>query len=165
MAAAFECGTFIKFELHINADKLIECVGFRSNGCGYMVVIADVVAALIEGKRLTELHSMGTGELVTAVTAELGIFPAEREHCRAAVIDAIKAALADFRRRQIEEFAGEKALICTCFGVSEEVIDAAIADKNVRTVEAVGKLTNAGTGCGSCQMLIQEMIDTPHAGQ
>jgi NifU-like protein len=61
---------------------------------------------------------------------------------------------------QIEEFTGEKALICTCFGVSEETIERVIANNRCETVEEVSQKCNAGSGCGSCQPLIQEIIDS-----
>ena len=74
--------------------------------------------------------------------------------------DALQNSFADFRVSQIEEFAGEKALICTCFGVSEETIEHLIKEKSLETVEEVTNGCNAGGGCGSCQLLIQEIIDT-----
>jgi len=158
-AAALQCGTYIRFELLIDTEKRsINRIGFRSNGCGFMIAAADVVAASFKGKQLTELHSLATNEILTYINTSLGAFPAERSHCAAAAIEALKLALADFRRRQIEEFAGEKALICTCFGVTEETIESTVVEKNARTVEAVGEACNAGTGCGSCQMMIEEII-------
>jgi NifU-like protein len=54
---------------------------------------------------------------------------------------------------------GEAALICTCFGVTDDRIREMIASRRARTVRQVGELTNAGTGCGSCQMLIREILD------
>ena len=69
-------------------------------------------------------------------------------------------AFSGLRARQIEEFTGEKALICTCFGVSEETIEKAVAANKLETVEDVIDVCNAGGGCGSCRFLIQEIIDT-----
>jgi NifU-like protein len=67
--------------------------------------------------------------------------------------------MAAYRARRIEEFQGEKALICTCFGVSEETIIGAIAENGFTEVEQVSKAYRAGSGCGSCRFLIQELID------
>jgi NAD(P)H-nitrite reductase large subunit len=50
-------------------------------------------------------------------------------------------------------------LICTCFGISEDTIQSVISETGAETVEAVGDACNAGTGCGSCRFLIQELID------
>ena len=48
-------------------------------------------------------------------------------------------------------------IICHCFEVSREEIENAIREKGLKTVEEVGEATNAGTGCGGCQ--IQEILD------
>lgn len=50
-------------------------------------------------------------------------------------------------------------IICHCFEVSREEIENAIREKGLKTVEEVGKVTNAGTGCGGCQEQIQEILD------
>ena len=50
-------------------------------------------------------------------------------------------------------------IICRCFEVSREEIENAIREKGLKTVEEVGEVTNAGTGCGGCQEQIQEILD------
>ena len=50
-------------------------------------------------------------------------------------------------------------IICHCFEVSREEIENAIREKGLKTVEEVGEVTNAGTGCGACQEQIQEILD------
>lgn len=50
-------------------------------------------------------------------------------------------------------------IICHCFEVSREEIEKAIREKGLKTVEEVGEITNAGTGCGGCQDQIQEILD------
>jgi len=67
--------------------------------------------------------------------------------------------MAAYRERRVEEFQGEKALICTCFGVSEETIVTAISENSLSDVDQVVDLCRAGSGCGSCRMLIQELVD------
>jgi NifU-like protein len=68
--------------------------------------------------------------------------------------------MARYRELRIEEFVGEKALICTCFGVSEQAIIQSIEEYSLTDVEEVAGRCRAGSGCGSCRMLIQELIDT-----
>lgn len=156
--ATFVCGSFVRFYLEIDfAAKEIRSAKFKSNGCGYAIAAADVAAEKIVGQKLTSLH--GLEELKLEIERELGEFSAQRRHCLEICFDAVHQAFANFREFQIEEFAGEKALICTCFGVSEEIIERVIAENNLETVEEVGEICNAGTGCGSCQMLIGELID------
>lgn len=158
--ASFVCGTFVRFFLHIDAQtKEIKEAKFKSNGCGFAIAAAEVLAENIVGKPLTELHGLDKTELKAELECELGNFPEHRRHCFEICFEAVQSALADFRAFQIEEFAGEKALICTCFGVSEEQIEKVIAENRSETVGEIGDICHAGTGCGSCQFLIQELID------
>jgi len=159
--ASFVCGAFVRFYLQIDAQtKEIRQAKFKTSGCGYSVAAADVLAARVRGKKLIELHGFEDNELQSEIEGELGEFSAHRAHCLKICLDALHAAFADFRAFQIEEFAGEKALICTCFGVSEETIERAVAENEIETVEEVTDICKAGGGCGSCQFLIQEIIDT-----
>lgn len=158
--ASFVCGAFVRFYLEIDAaTKEIKEAKFKSSGCGFAIAAADVLTEKIVGKRLVELHGADDGFLKSEVEAELGKFDDARRHCVEICLDALHQSLADFRALQIEEFQGEKALICTCFGVSEETIERVIAKDEAATVEEVGEICNAGTGCGSCQFLIAEMLD------
>lgn len=50
-------------------------------------------------------------------------------------------------------------IICDCFDVSRGEIVDAIKAKGLKTVDEVGEVTNAGTGCGGCQDKIQEILD------
>ncbi len=150
-AAAFECGTSIRFTLRIEPEQLrIEEILFTTTGCGYMIHAADGLAERLTGKLLPELHAL---EEIGSGTE----FPAGREHCFSAPLEAVRLALAEFREARVREFHGESPLICTCFGVTEEVIEAHAAAAS--SVEEIGDATNAGTGCGSCRMLIQEILD------
>jgi NifU-like protein len=160
VAVALECGTNIRFYLSVDdATRTIRNINFRSNGCGYMLAAADAIAEILTGKNLTDLHGLQEQDLTSEIRNALGEWPSEREHCIATVIDAFRNAFAEYRGMRVEEFTGERALICTCFGVSEEKIEMAIKHDAAHSVDDVGRLTNAGTGCGSCQMLITEMID------
>jgi NifU-like protein len=158
--ASFVCGAFARFYLRIDVEtKEIGEAKFKTSGCGYLIAAADVLAAKIKGRKLVELHGFDENELRAEVENELGEFSEHRAHCLKVCLDALHAAFADFRTFQIEEFAGEKALICTCFGVSEDTIERVIAENNIETVEDVTDICKAGGGCGSCQFLIQEIID------
>lgn len=158
--ASFVCGAFVRFYLRIDSNtKKIEEAKFKTGGCGFAIAAADVLAARVEGRKLTELHGLEENEFRAEIEGELGEFPDARAHCLQICLDALHAAFADFRAFQIEEFAGEKALICTCFGVSEETIEKVIAANSLETVEDVTDACHAGGGCGSCQFLIQEIID------
>ena len=157
--ATFVCGSALRWTLQISDKKIVEAK-FQSNGCGFMIAAADVLAEIIVGKNLRDLH--GLENFDEQIEAELSEFPENRRHCLKLAIETLQAAFDDFRVHQLEEFAGEKALICTCFGVSEETIEKIITENHCETVEEVSRKCNAGAGCGSCQPLIQEIIDSSH---
>ena len=160
ISASFDCGSFVAFTLRIDTgSKIVTAAAFRTNGCGYMVAAADVLADAVAGCHLAELHGLDENELQAKVAAKLDTFPDDRTHCIETCIEALRAAFADYRIRQIEEFQGETALICTCFGVSEATIELLVVTDPPTTVEKIAQRCNAGSGCGSCRMLIQEIID------
>ena len=149
--ASFVCGTAVRFFLEIDVSKKqILRAKYKTNGCGFAIAAAEILAEKISGEKLTELHGLEIWE---------NDFDESRKHCAEIAFDALHNALTAFRGSQIEEFTGEKALICTCFGVSEEIIEQVILNNELQTVEEVGDACNAGTGCGSCRFLIQELID------
>ncbi len=160
-SASFECGSFARMSLAIRSDTgEIDEARFQTNGCGYMIAAADTIAQAMTGLRLTHLHSVGEQEFVQKVEAELDEFPAGRSQCIHVVLEAFRSALADHRSFLIEEFRGEKPLICTCFGVLEETIESYAAANAPVSVQDVTLACRAGGGCGSCRMLIQEIIDS-----
>lgn len=160
VSASFTCGAFVRFELSIDADaKSVNAAAFRSNGCGFMIAAADVLAELISGRKLDDLHGLDPGRVLSEIQSALCEFPPERRHCALVSIEAMQAAFADHRESRLDEFRGEQAVICTCFGVSEDTIEKCIASAGLRSVEAVGESCKAGTGCGACRMLIREMLD------
>lgn len=125
-----------------------------------MLAAADVLAESVKGKRLSDLHGLSDPILKMQVARALGDIPGDRNECVKAAIGALRAAFVDHRSRLVEEFRGERALICTCFSVSEETIESHIASGSLETVEEVGDACAAGSGCGSCRMLIQEILDS-----
>jgi NifU-like protein len=156
---SFLCGVAVRFSLQIDEEtKEIIAAKFKTNGCGFVIASADFICEKIIGQKLTGLH--GLEDLESELKSEFEEFPEDRKHCSDICFDAVQNALAEYRTSQIEEWSGEKALICTCFGVSEERIENEIKLNNLATVEEVGDVCNAGTGCGSCQPLIQEILDT-----
>ncbi len=154
--AAFICGSIIRFTLKIENKQIIS-VKFQTNGCGFLIATADFISETIEN---TALISFDKINLKYFVERDLGKFPKNREHCMQVCFDALQDAFNDYRTNQLKEFIGEKALICTCFGVSEEEIETLIAKNSLNNVEEVSNICNAGSGCGSCQPLIQEILDS-----
>lgn len=162
-AVSFECGSMVNIRLRVDtATKTIDEIGFSSNGCGYMVVAAQSLADEFEGRNLKDLHGADSNEIASVIERRIGELPRMRKQCLDTAIEAFRNAVADHRKRVVEEFRGEVVLICTCFGVSEDRIIDVIRETHAVDPSDVAMGCNAGNGCGSCRMLIQELIDTRH---
>lgn len=125
-----------------------------------MTAAADILAEKMVSLRLTDLHGLKDGEVVESIRISLGELSDGRRDCVVACVEAFRSALSAYRSSRINEFAGEKSLVCTCFGVTEERIEEIINEADARSVDVVTSACNAGSGCGSCRMMIQEIIDS-----
>jgi NifU-like protein len=163
-SASFVCGSFAALSLRIE-DSAIVAARFRTNGCGFMIAAADVVCEWLTAKSVTELHGLKAMELTEVISGPLERFPQGRTQCAEVVFEALRDAMGEYRRHRIEGFQGEKALICTCFGVSEETIVNVVTENDLTEVDQVSDLCRAGSGCGSCRMLIAELIDSAESSK
>jgi NifU-like protein len=158
-AVNFQCGGFVQISLSISDEEgTVIDSRFRTNGCGYMAAAANLLCSDVSGKKLIDLH--GLEDLEEELRTRLAVAPGERVECFGAAAEALKVAFWDHRERRVEEFTGEKAVICTCFGVSEDTILRFIEGEKAANVDEVSASLRAGSGCGSCRMLIQELIDS-----
>jgi len=55
-------------------------------------------------------------------------------------------------------------ILCSCFSVGANTIRAAIAEKGLTSVEAIGAALQAGTNCGSCRPELRRLLDAAPAG-
>lgn len=158
-AVNFDCGGFVEIGIEVDdGPGVVNSARFRSSGCGFMVAAAEVACEHLTAASLSELHGLDVVE--TVLIERFGSTPEPRINCFNAVIEAARAAFQVHRRRVLEEFAGEKALVCTCFGISEDSILNFINSVRPTSVQEVSDACRAGSGCGSCRMIIQELIDT-----
>ena len=84
---------------------------------------------------------------------------AENVQCVELAYNALVEAIREYSNAAREDWAGDEALICTCFFVSERTIECEIQTRGLTTVAEVTRDCNAGGGCGSCHQLIQEILD------
>lgn len=160
-SASLTCGSFVRFGISIDErGLLVSDIRYQTNGCGFAVAAAEIIAGTLAGKMLTELHGLRLDQLFADPELSVAGFPSGRRQCAEMCFHAVQAALANFRASRVAEFTGEKALICSCFGVDEETIEIAIRENSLVSVDEVSERTNAGAGCGSCRMLIEEILDS-----
>ena len=95
MVGAPACGDVMKLQIKVNpVTGLIEDARFKTYGCGSAIASSSLVTEWIKGKTLDEAGSMKN----TQIAEELAL-PPVKIHCSILAEDAIKAAVADYRKR------------------------------------------------------------------
>ena len=151
------CGAVLRLTLKVDpASQEITDARFKALGCQVLVASASVVTEMIKGRLIGEAARLSEDEIVARLGGEV---PPEKAHCIALCQEALHAAAVDYRRTTLEEWTGEEALICTCFGVSEETIEREIHTRSLRNVAEVTGACNAGGGCRSCHPLIEDILE------
>ena len=159
-AASLTCGAHVRFSLQVDEQQVVSQARFKAVGCNVLVASSSI---------LTE-HVLNTTTAEAAVLAQNAeelrkCFPeleSAREHCPQLACDALLAAIRKYSDAARDEWAGDEALICTCFFVSERTIEREVAARGLSSVAEVTRACNAGGGCGSCHQLIQEILETQH---
>lgn len=153
------CGAAVRLTLRIDASsRKITEAKFKAAGCGYLIAAASVLTEILNDLTIAEATTLPT--LLESIVAEqLGEFPLQKQHCATLCRDALGAAITAYRTSSQTEWNGDEALICTCFGVSEQTIERVIESAALHTVEQVTRACNAGGGCGSCHPLIEDILD------
>ena len=150
------CGAVVRLSLKIDAaSHRITEAKFKAAGCGFLIASGSLLTEMVEGMVLGEAARLDGSELAEKLCA----VPADKLHCVALCCEALHEAAVLYRRTTLEEWIGEEALICTCFGVSEKTIERVIHTRSLHTVEQVTRACNAGGGCGSCQPLIEDILE------
>jgi NifU-like protein len=155
-AGSLACGALLRLSLKIDAGaQRITDAKFKATGCGFLIAGASALTETIKDLALSRAATLDE----TAVTGWFSELPPERTQCAALCREALLSALANYHNAAREEWAGDEALICTCFGVSEKSIERVIHTHSLRTVEEVTRTCNAGGGCQSCRPLIEDILD------
>ncbi len=157
-AASVNCGAVLRVSLRVDQTQRITKAKFKVAGCSYLVAVCSVLSTVMTGKTTGEAAVMC--EPSTASLALLGEdWPAEKRDCVVLASRGFVAAISNYSDNIREEWLGTEALICTCFGVSEKTIEAAIQTGGLRTISEVTKASNAGANCRSCYPLIEDILD------
>ena len=94
MVGAPACGDVMKLQIKVNKDGIIEDARFKTYGCGSAIASSSLVTEWVKGKKLDE----AAGIKNTQIAAELAL-PPVKIHCSILAEDAIKAAIADYRKK------------------------------------------------------------------
>lgn len=95
VVGAPECGDVMKLQLKINDEGVIEDARFKTFGCGSAIASSSYVTEWVKGKSVEEAGTIKN----TQIMEELCL-PPVKVHCSVLAEDAVKAALADWRKRR-----------------------------------------------------------------
>ena len=162
-AGSLACGDSLKIYLKIN-NGIVTDAKFRTFGCGSAVASSSILTEMIIGKTVDEVKKITNKDIAD----QLGGLPPEKMHCSVMGYEALEDALknyddfTDLDDIRNEEAANQKRekIVCTCFGITENIIWDAIKMNGLKTVEEITNYTKAGGACGKCKGLIQDIIDT-----
>ncbi len=94
VVGAPECGDVMKLQLKIR-DNVVEDAKFKTFGCGSAIASSSLATEWVKGKTVDEVLKIKNTDIVN----ELAL-PPVKIHCSVLAEDAIRAAIADYKKKQ-----------------------------------------------------------------
>ena len=97
LVGAPECGDVMKLQIKVNPQtNVIEDAKFKTFGCGSAVASSSLATEWVKGKTIDEALAIKNTEIVK----ELAL-PPVKIHCSVLAEDAIRAAIGDWKKKQV----------------------------------------------------------------
>jgi nitrogen fixation NifU-like protein len=99
MVGAPECGDVMKLQVKVNPETgVIEDAKFKTFGCGSAIASSSLATEMLKGKTVDEALAIKNTEIVNELS-----LPPVKIHCSVLAEDAIKAAITDYKKKQVEK--------------------------------------------------------------
>jgi len=95
LVGAPACGDVMRLQVKISDDGKIEDARFKTFGCGSAIASSSLVTEWVKGKSVDEAMTIKN----TQIAKELAL-PPVKIHCSVLAEDAIKAAIADWKKKK-----------------------------------------------------------------
>ena len=95
MVGAPACGYVMRLQIKVDGDGVIEDAKFKTYGCGSAIASSSLLTEWVKGRSLDDATQIRNKDIAD----ELGL-PPVKIHCSVLAEDAIKAAIADVRKKQ-----------------------------------------------------------------
>ncbi len=95
LVGAPACGDVMKLQIKVSAAGVIEEARFKTFGCGSAIASSSLVTEWVKGRTVDQALAISNRD----VARELAL-PPVKIHCSVLAEDAIKAAVADWRRKR-----------------------------------------------------------------
>ena len=92
------CGDTMRLFIKVGKKKdkeYIEDIKFQTLGCGAAIASSSMLTTMVKGKTLKEVEKISR----EAITDELGGLPPAKIHCSVLAADALRKAIADYRKK------------------------------------------------------------------
>lgn len=95
LVGAPACGDVMRLQIRVNDEGVIEDAKFKTFGCGSAIAASSLATEWIKGKTIDQAERIKNSDIVE----ELNL-PPVKIHCSVLAEDAIKSAIADFRKKK-----------------------------------------------------------------
>ncbi|MGG6296404.1 Fe-S cluster assembly protein NifU [Leptolyngbya sp. AN02str] len=150
------CGDALRLHLKIEvaSDRILDS-RFQTFGCTSAIASSSALTEIVKGRTLDEALNITNRDIADY----LGGLPEAKMHCSVMGQEALEAAIYKYRGVEVLPHEDDDgALVCQCFGVSENRIRRVVIENNLTTVEQVISYVKAGGGCSSCLADIEDLI-------
>ncbi len=100
LVGAPACGDVMKLQIKVGKDGVIEDAKFKTFGCGSAIASSSLATEWIKGMTIDQAMAVKN----TQIVEELSL-PPVKIHCSVLAEDAIKGAIADYRKKQEQKAA------------------------------------------------------------
>ncbi|MEQ8287183.1 Fe-S cluster assembly scaffold IscU [Thalassospira sp.] len=102
LVGAPACGDVMKLQIKVTPEGIIEDAKFKTFGCGSAIASSSLITEWVKGKSLDE-----AGAIKNSQIAEELALPPVKIHCSILAEDAIKAAISDYKSKNVAADAAE----------------------------------------------------------
>ena len=96
LVGAPECGDVMKLQIQVEDDKIVDAK-FKTFGCGSAIAASSLATEWVKDKSIDEAMELSNVEIVEELS-----LPPVKIHCSVLAEDAIKAAISDYKNKQLE---------------------------------------------------------------
>jgi len=104
LVGAPACGDVMKLQIKVTDDGRIEDAKFKTFGCGSAIASSSLATEWIKGMTLDQAMALKN----TQIVEELNL-PPVKIHCSVLAEDAIKSAIADYKKKREAKTTGDTA--------------------------------------------------------
>jgi len=97
LVGAPECGDVMKLQIEVDNNQNIVDAKFKTFGCGSAIAASSLATEWIKDKTVDEASMIQNTEIVEELS-----LPPVKIHCSVLAEDAIKAAIKDYKQKQID---------------------------------------------------------------